>query len=354
MKKMRAALVILSLLSLFSLVIGMASSGSAESGTLHDSLSAVTRLLFAACTIGNAFLSYRYAGSIGRSAFGWAAAAFLLPYIAPIVLAFRPELPGGSTTVSVPGAAGAVPFSSPVAASPAEAVPPAPMKDLFTKSRPSSPEILLKEGLFGDSRWRLDRLRLFCVVVPGTFKWRVVTSSRELGMFFPDLLPDETADSLYGFLEEALESGNRDAFQGVKVCLAGFDGETGVFDLQKMKTTRGGLLGGLYHFRGERRARLKEFLDGAPVVTLKGWLGRKAILDRDGFHVGKKQLPWADVKGIQVETMNGMVTHMYVLPEGRSGGIFDLKRGKYSLTGIPTKKKELYVAECNFWRTLVA
>lgn len=48
-----------------------------------------------------------------------------------------------------------------------------------------------------------------------------------------------------------------------------------------------------------------------------------------------------------------MATAQFVLHEGRSGGIFGLKKGKYSLAGIPTKKKEHHVAECNFWRTLI-
>ncbi len=42
---------------------------------------------------------------------------------------------------------------------------------------------------------------------------------------------------------------------------------------------------------------------------------------------------------------------MFVLPEGHSGGIFDLKKGKYALARIPTKKKELYAAESFFWKT---
>jgi hypothetical protein len=43
-------------------------------------------------------------------------------------------------------------------------------------------------------------------------------------------------------------------------------------------------------------------------------------------------------------------TDLLVIPKGVSSGMFGFKKYRYSLR-ISLKKKEMYIAECDFWRS---
>ena len=133
--------------------------------------------------------------------------------------------------------------------------------------------------------------------------------------------------------------------------MSDYEKNRAVFDLHKLKENSINLLSGLYHFRAERSEKLKQWLSGDPQITLRGGFGSRAVLNRNGFHLKKRSLSWPEIKKVETETVNGLVTHMYVLPEGYSGGIFNLRKGRYALARIPSRERELYTAECLFWKT---
>jgi hypothetical protein len=347
MRKVRTWLVILSLVSILS-VVGIAIVTPAiAAGKMANDWVGVFGLMMAGSVIANIVLSFRYAWKTGRQASLWAIGALLLPYIVPIVLALLPGATSGieiqstpqSETVSKPGS---------VAQNDSD-VNTAEKRKLFTSISTTDPAFDIKEGLFKSSQWALDQLRLFCVIVPGSFKWRVVTSSQQLSFVFLDLLPSEQEYGLYGALEDACSTGNPNDLSGIKICLADYHDKGLVFDLIKLKKNSKALLAGLYHFRAERKKRLEQWLVGDPQVTLRGSLGSRATLNKDGFHLKKRSLSWKEVDKINTETDLGS-THMFVLPEGRSGGFFDIKKAKYALARIPAKKRELYAAEAFFWK----
>jgi hypothetical protein len=212
------------------------------------------------------------------------------------------------------------------------------------------------EGTFKKKTYQLplDQLRLFCIIIPGSSKWRLVSTSQELDVYFPDLMSQDNADALYELLDELTSTEKPYDPSTSMFCLADYEDQGIVIRPNKLtESSRMALLSGLYEFRNERRERLKQWLSKNPDVTLKGGLGSKAILNRNGYHLKNKDLPWSKVKKITTQTTGSLLstTHMFVLTEGHSGGMFDFHMGDYALARISTKKKELYIAECNFWRT---
>ena len=341
MKKTRIALVMLSLVFIASMVLMGMLSASIHEGKIADNWIGVLGLLMTGAFLANLWSSYCYAMRTGRSAGLWTIGTLFLPYIIPIVLALIPMPSSGIEPTSAKVSDEQQRSDENVVGTPLTA----------TSSKPLFSSVKHPDHIFRHKeQWHLDQLRLFCIIVPGDFKWRVVTSSQEFVFLFPDLLPSDEAETIYGLLDELLSSNNPNDFSGISLCLADYQNQGDEFSLHKMKKTRASLLAGLYKYRQDRVKKLQQWLADNPQVILKGGLGSKAILDQDGFHVKKKTLAWPEVNTISVETMNGFITHMFVLPEGRSGGMFDLKKGKYSLARIPTKKKNLYVGECNFWK----
>jgi len=53
------------------------------------------------------------------------------------------------------------------------------------------------------------------------------------------------------------------------------------------------------------------------------------------------------VGNLQIDT-NNVITRFLVIPKGVGTGYFSLKKFKYFIS-IPQKKKELFIAECNYW-----
>jgi hypothetical protein len=348
MKKTRIALVVLALLAIGSVVCMGSFSQAVQDGRMAKDWMGVFGLLMTGAVVANAVLSFRYAWGTGRQAVLWAVGALLLPYIVPFILALLTDKTKGVEIQTGGAAASDPPVDSSQAKTEPEREEP---KALFTSIPKTAPVFDLKDGMFRSSQWRLDRLRIFCIVLPGSFKWYGVISSQKLNFIFPDLLPAKDADSLYRLLETLSFSSNPNELSGIRIFLAGFEGEGGGFELDKLKRKSAALMAGLYHYRNERTAGLKKWLDGKPRITLRGGLGSQAVLDGDGFHKKKLSLSWKEVDKINTEETNGMVAHLYVLPKERSGGLFDLKKGKYALARIPVRKRELYAAECFFWKT---
>jgi hypothetical protein len=351
MKKQRITLIILSLLSILSIILMVVFSQAIQEGKMSKDWMGGVGLLMSGSVIANVFLSYRYAWRIGRQAGLWALGAFLLPYVIPLILSFLPVKSSGIDYQAVPN-----PDVREAAVENIQdnnSVNRISQKELFTSVLEPDRDFLMKEGLFKSSQWPLDQLRLLCIIVPGTFKWRIVTSSQEQWFFFPDLMPQEEAEIIYSLLDELCSSGNSNDLAEIQICLACYEDRGTVIDLRKLNKISAVLLAGLYHFRDQRRERLNRWLSDNPQVTLNGGLGSRALLNRDGFHLKKRKLSWPEIKGIMTESFSSLftTTHLYVLPEGRSGGFFDLKKGKYALKLIPTKEKNLFAAECHFWKS---
>lgn len=349
MKNTRMWLIILSLLSIASIALMGIFSQAIQEGKIANDWMGVFGLLMTGSVLTNMFISYRYAWKTGRQAGLWAIGALLLPYAAPLVLAILPE---SSSGIEVHSEVHLKVRPNPTSISKTNSnLSHTTKENLFTSISEPTPVFNLKEGLFQSSQWHLDQLRLFCIIVPGSTKWRVVASSQEQSFHFPDLMPSEDAAILYSHFDELCSSGNPNDLSGIKLCMASYDNNGSVISLHKLKKNSTALMAGLYHFRSKRSERLEQWLAGNPQILLRGGLGSRATLDKNGFHLKKRSLSWPQVEKINTETTNGLVTHMFVLPEGRSGGLFDMKKGKYALARIPTKKKELYAAESFFWKT---
>jgi hypothetical protein len=352
MKKMRISMVILSLTALICIILMSIFSRAIQQGEMRGDWIGVLGFVMSGSVISNVIISYRYASKSGRLAGLWAVGSFLLPYVIPVILAFLPQSSSGIEVQTNIRSAIQEPFNSLQEDDKAGT----PISKLLFDSVPVPSRVFIHKSSFNkSSQWYLDQLRLFCIILPGSFKWRVITSAQEQHFLFPDILPEDVENEIYELMEAFVLNGNVNDLKGIKVCISHYDNAGEVFDLGKLKTRSVELLTALYHYRQERREKLNQWLSNKPQVILRGGLGSKAILNQDGFHLKRKQITWQDVKGIQTESLTSLftTTHLYMLPEGRSGGFFDLRKGKYALKLIPTKQKELYAAECHFWKTIV-
>lgn len=347
MKRTRITMAALSLMCIASFVLMAALSESVKKGSVPDDWIGVAGLLMVGSVIANVVLAYRYAWKTGRPAAAWALGSLFFPYVAPVLLAFLS--PGSGIEIRSDLEPGT---RSPAAGSAAPYQASSQKKERFAAIPVPDRIFVHKDGLFSNTRWPLDQLRLFSVIVPGNFKWRVVATSQERDFYIPDLLPADAADALYGFLDDLLSRGNPTILSGLTVCLADYQNNGAALPLGKLRKESGRLLAGLYRYRNERAERLRQWLAGGPQVVLRGGFGSTAVLNREGFHLKKAVTPWTGVGRIETETTNNIITHLYVLPRGYSGGVFDFKKMKHALAVIPTGKKDLYATECFFWKTL--
>ena len=207
--------------------------------------------------------------------------------------------------------------------------------------------VTVKEGVFKKVSLPLDSLRLLYLIAPGSFKWFVVTSSSQNSFINLDSLPGDTFKKLLNELSEQMEKEKAYRLTGIKLCLKDYEDNDTLITLRDLKLSKTDLFEKLIRYREERLRRLNDWLKDEPEVRLKG-----AVLNKEGFHNGKKKfIAWQDVGSIQSETVN-FNTSILLLPEGSGGGMFNLKRYKYAIQRIPEKRKEIYMAECNFWHSL--
>ncbi len=347
MKNLRMWLVILSIISIASVAFMGIFSPAIQEGTMAKDWMGIFGLMMAGSIIANIFIAYRYAWKTGRQAGLYALGTFLLPYIVPLILAFLPTASSGVEVNSDP--ISETSQSTAISTEKKSSFDLSINEKLFTSITEYNSEFKLKEGLFQSTQWALNKLRLFCIVVPGSFKWRVVTSSQELMYEFPDLMSPEDEFATYLLIDKLCSDKNPNYLSGIKLCMADYNDHSIVLDLGKLKKESIPLLANLHHYRIERKEKLKQWIASNPKITLQG-MGSKATLDHNGFHFKKRSLSWPEVKKISIEETT-MVSHLYVLPEGYSDGLFNLKKMKYALARIPNKKKELYAAECFFWKT---
>lgn len=213
-------------------------------------------------------------------------------------------------------------------------------------------KLLVKEGIFNQVGLEMDSLRFICLVIPGTYKWRVISSSQQIEFIHLDLLDEKIALALSDELTEFIHREKAHHLAEMKLCLTDYGNYSAVITFKDLKKGNFDFFQRLHSFRKERIHKLKEWLRTDPRVELRGAFGATASLDRQGFKRGKKKfISWGEVGSVHTETVN-LSTHLLVLPIGVSGGMFSLKKYKYSLQNIPAKKKEFYIAECNFWRSI--
>ena len=223
-------------------------------------------------------------------------------------------------------------------------------EELFTSFPATSNVFQIKRGWPKKSfDMNVDNLRLFSIVFASDVKWRVTITSHSTNIGHLDLLPEENAYGIYEILEKAMTGEKRD--YGINVCLAEYGKEGMLFKLTELREYNPSLLAALYRCQHQRKERLRQWLAGKAEVTLTGSYGSKVILDKESYRSGRKVIPWSEVGLIKIESSSIGPAHMYILPKGSSGGMFSSWRAKASLT-IPKSKSDLYVVECNFWRTL--
>jgi|GEM_PF-3152024 len=216
--------------------------------------------------------------------------------------------------------------------------------------------LTVKEGMGKSTSLPLDALRLVYIFFPGTFKWRVITSSQSIDGYNLDVahLPGDTVSQLFDEFNQVLERERDFVLSGMKLCLADYNNHSAIFTLKDVKKSKTDILGKLLYYRDARIEKLNKWLATYPGVTLQGgFAGGSAVIDKNGFSKGKdKFIAWKDVGTIQVVEKNFGTSDFLIIPEGVGASMFSFKKYRYSLGNIGTKKKELYIAECNFWRTM--
>lgn len=206
MKKTRIWLVILSLLIILSFVFMGIFSSAIQEGRIAKDWIGIFSIMMTVSYLCNIIIVFRYACKTGRKAVLWTVGALLLPYIVSIILAF---LPKSSSEFEIQSGSQSEPRLNAESISHEDPVLSSSVKeDFFTSTLSPGSVFEVKKGSYKSSQWNLDQLRMFCLLIPGSFSWRVVTSSQKVGSHFPDLLSLGAAASLYGLLDQLCSSGN--------------------------------------------------------------------------------------------------------------------------------------------------
>ncbi len=334
-KKIRIFLILLNLIAVSSFVGMLVINGHVKAGKLSDDWIGVFGLMFSLATIANVVLSYLYAGYLGRERIGWALAGLLFPYFAPLILAFLSE------ETYKPGKGG---------------------KGKFTLS---DNLLEFKQGMFKKISLPLDSLRIVTLFLPGSSKWRIFFSTSESEYINLDLLPEENFSGIIKSLTEIWDKlseqtdkkiTDRDklsALDCIKLYLVDYDNNFAGISLKDIKLSNVDFFEKLSSNRKERINRLEKWKGSNPEVVIKGSWGSTAVLSKEGFKKGKNLMPWNEVDTIYEETSHSLtsMTTLYVLPKGVKSGLFSFKKFGYGMR-VPTKQKELYKVECNFFRNI--
>jgi len=181
----------------------------------------------------------------------------------------------------------------------------------------------------------------------------VVASSQNIEGYNLDSLPDDTFSRVTAEFKEKLLTEKTFILKDVKLCLADYANHSAIISLYDVKKSKVDLFDQLLFYRKTRVEKLNQWLSTYPEVRLEGGMGAKAFVNKEGFRKGEnKFIPWSQVGTIQIVEKNFGLSDLLIIPEGVSTGMYSLKKFRYSLGNISTKKKELYLAECNFWRTM--
>jgi len=204
----------------------------------------------------------------------------------------------------------------------------------------------IREGFTRRTVLDLGALRLAFLVVRTSARWYVVASSTSMAFVDLDGGDDRERAAVETMLTAVL--GQRRA-SGGSLALSDYAGGSALMPLEAVRRGAPDLVAALARTRPRRLAARQRWLAGSPRVDLRGSLGAVATLTPDGFRRGERFIAWTEVGAIHVETTNGLRTDLLILPRGRRGGMFDLKRFHHSLPFVPGRRKELYQAECTFW-----
>ncbi len=208
--------------------------------------------------------------------------------------------------------------------------------------------LVVKEGFTRKTILAMDELRFVYLFMPESLKsWFLVTSSSGIEGYNLDTVSEDNIAELTRKFDDMIRQERGYKLSGIKVCLADYENRGVIVALKDFKTAKIDIFSQLLQYRQERLKKLNEWLNQNPEIVLKGVFGQQAFVDARGFRRGKKFIAWQDVGTLQVNTVN-FSTNLLVIRRGVSTGLFSFKKQQYFI-GIPLKKKELYLAECNFW-----
>jgi len=215
----------------------------------------------------------------------------------------------------------------------------------------SSNKLIHKEGIGKKTSILLDELRLVYVFFPGVLKsWFAVSSSSEMQWLNLETLSTEEVEKFSYDFDTLIKEEKGFALSSIKLVLVDYQNSYSIFTLKDFKKAGISIFSSLMSFRIERLQRLHQWLQTDPQVQLVGAMNQKALLNSKEFSRGKKRLDWNDLGTLQVNTAN-LNTILTLIPKGVSTGMFSFSKHKYSI-GISEKKKEYYIAECDFWSRL--
>lgn len=213
-------------------------------------------------------------------------------------------------------------------------------------------QLMVKEGIFKKITLSMDSLRLVYLFLPESVKsWFVVSSTSGIESYDLDSVSNDNIESMTRKFDDMIRQESYFKLAGIKLCLADYNNRGTIVPFKYFKSCKVDIFSHLLRYRRERVTRREEWLKTNPEVELRGVMGQRATVDAKGFRRGKKSIGWKDVGEIQLDT-NNLNTHLLIVPKGVGSGFFSMKKYKYFLT-VQQSKKVLYVAECNFWRSLL-
>ncbi|MCD4777010.1 MAG: hypothetical protein K8S15_13290 [Candidatus Aegiribacteria sp.] len=212
-------------------------------------------------------------------------------------------------------------------------------------------QLVSKEGLSKKKLILLDELRLLYVFFPPTLKsWFVVSSTSNIQWLNLDALSADEIERFSSDYDQLIKEEKGFFLSDIKLIMADFHNNYSIFTLKDFKKAGINIFSILLSYRTERLQRLHQWLQTDPQVQMVGVMSQKALVNSRGFRRGNKVLDWDDLETLKVNTAN-LSTFLLLIPKGVSTGMFSFKQYKYTI-GISEKKKEYYVAECDFWHSM--
>lgn len=328
---MRVALVACGITNLLSFVFMILLAVKNEPGS---SSVPVPVVFFLVTTFVNTALSCIYAGYLRREKLKWGLAGFMLPQIAPLILAFL-----GEETYK-PGKFGKAGFTL------------------------SDNALSFKRGPFTQITLPLDSLRIVTLVMPYSFQNNVLSYSKETSYTQLDLLQEEAFSGYIKTLKELWDTlGSYDErpcsdrkklslMDHCKIHLVDYCNNHACFSMKDIKISETDLLDRLASCRNERIKKLDRWKDGNPAISFRGSFGITASLTKEGYKKGGKFVPWKEVGTVYCQPVSSLgMSELYVLPKGVKAGPFSLEKAAYWMR-VSNKQKDLLLTECMFFWNL--
>jgi hypothetical protein len=276
--------------------------------------------------VSTVVLTAKSAKEKGMNVIGMTIWAIFIPFVTPFIVVFSPSQKEKTTGVFI-------------------------AKSIYGKNILSvnGKHLTVSQFMGKEFTFNLEELRYVYATIPGKFWTVLVQTSQKLSCFDLDDMSDAEYYALTAGFEDAMQkAGILGGLSGYIICIADFNNNYAQVNFKEIKSSGIPFFSLVGKYRAIRQQVRQEWLKTNPRIEMRGKLWMSAILDRTGFYRGSKSFKWKDVEMVRVQTTNDMVADLYFKVKGK--GSF-MGMGKYGMR-IPMKRKDIYMAECQFWRLL--